>query len=187
MVTKQSISTVVQVVLVVIAVSSMVAPVSAQEAPDPRDPAPTTTPTPETHEQVDNSTTLVSAEYDSSDGTATVVIESEIAQQITISDSGAFVEGGVVEQRSVYVGPGERTKITMPVTKSDGFVGISIATQKTLYAVPLKSEVSFFESESTWQTVQVAALGGAFGVLVMAVILAWRLRSGGKSKVDRLA
>jgi len=176
------------VLLTVLALSVLAVPISAQEAPTPTTP----TPTPDagqnqTHERIDNATSLVSASYDSDDGTATVVIESEIPQQITISDSGAFVDGGVVNQRTVFVRPGERVEITMPITKADGFVGVSVATQNTLYAVPLKSQVDFFEGESTWQTVQVAAIGGAFGVIVMAVILAWRLRDGGTSRVERLA
>ena len=160
--------------------------VVAQELPG------TPTPTPEagqnqTHERIDQDTRLISASYDDGDGTATVVIESDVAQKITVSDAGAFVEGGVVKQRTVIVSPGERVEITMPVTKSNGYTGVSIATPETLYAVPLKSQVDFFEGQSTWQTVQVAAIGGAFGVIVMAVILAWRLRDGGKSKVERLA
>jgi hypothetical protein len=139
----------------------------------------------QTHERIDEHTRLISAEL--SDGTATIVIESDIRQRITLSDAGTFKEGGVVRQRSEVISPGERVEISMPVTKVDGFAGVSIKSRETLYAVPLKSEVDFFDSESTWQTVQVAALGGASGVLVVAIILAWRLRDGGKSNVERVA
>lgn len=141
----------------------------------------------ETYEQIDNATRLVSASYDSGDGMATVVIESDIPQEIVLTDSGAFVEGGEVDQRSVVVAPGERVEISMPVTMANGFVGVSITTQKTLYAVPLVDRVQWFNSESTWQTVQVAALGGALGVLVVAALLAYRLRNGGKARTERIA
>ncbi|QSG11295.1 Uncharacterized protein HSBGL_0865 [Halapricum desulfuricans] len=152
----------------------------------------TETPTPdagESYERIDNATRLISASYDSESGMATVVIESDIPQKIVLTDAGAFVEGGEVDQRSVVVTPGEQVNISMPVTEADGFVGVSISTQKTLYAVPLESvdTVQWFDSESTWQTVQVAAFGGASGVLVVAALLAYRLRNGGTERTERIA
>jgi len=156
---------------------------------------PTHTPSPDagqnqTHERIDNATVLVSSSFDN--GTATVVIESEIPQEIVLSDAGDFVQGGEVDQRTVFLEPGERARISMPVTKTNGFAGLSISTQETLYAVPLENEstteqVSWFQSESTWRTVQTAAVGGASGVLVVALLLAYRLRDGGKERTERIA
>ncbi|QSG08878.1 hypothetical protein [Halapricum desulfuricans] len=177
---------------VLIVVSLSTGGAVAQDLDNATDPitGETETPTPdagETHERIDNSTVLVSASYDRDAGMATVVIESEETQKITLTDAGAFVQGGEVPQRSVVVTPGERTEISIPVTNADGFVGVSIATQKTLYAVPLTSQVQWFDSESTWQTVQVAAFGGASGVLVVAALLAYRLRNGGTERTERIA
>jgi len=156
---------------------------------------PTHTPSPDagqtkTHERIDNATVLVSSSFDN--GTATVVIQSEIPQEIVLSDAGDFVQGGEVDQRTVFLEPGERVEISMPVTKADGFAGLSIATQETLYAVPLQDpssteQVSWFNSESTWRTVQTAAVGGASGVIVVAGFVAYRLRNGGKERTERIA
>lgn len=100
------------------------APVNATEAP-PRG------------EQIDENTVLVDAQFDDSDDTATVTLHSRTLQQVTITDAGAFIQGGEVPQRSATLRPDAETTISMPVTEVDGYAGVSIATSQTLYAVPL--------------------------------------------------
>jgi len=142
---------------------------------------------PETAEQIDRDTTLISAEYDEESGEAVVTLESNTLQDITLSDAGAFVAGGEVRQRTVTVRPDERVTIRMPVTKTDGYTGVSIATRQTLYAVPIETSADMFSGSATWETAQAAAVGGGVGVLALTGVIAWRMRSGGRSKRRRIA
>lgn len=120
--------------------------VAAQEAPDAPDsplnqtetPSDTPEATSPAGERIDNATMLISSSYSERTGMATVTIRSEIPQRIVVSDAGGFVAGGEIEQRSVLVEPGETVEISIPATETEsGFVGVSISTQKTLYAVPI--------------------------------------------------
>lgn len=138
-------------------------------------------------EIIDENTRLISAEFDEESGEAVVTIESDALQDIVISDAGAFVQGGEVRQRTVTAKPGERTTIRMPVTKVDGYTGVSIATRQTLYAVPIKTSADMFSGSATWETAQTAAVGGAVGVLAITGVLAYRLRTGGRKSSRRIS
>ena len=160
----------------------------AQEVPDPTNTTTTTTTTTPDGERIDNSTRLLNSSYDAETGEVSITLHSDTLQTIVLSDAGAFVEGGVVEQRSVTVRPDETITVTMPATRTErGYVGVSISTRGTLYAEPIEAQTDFFDGQSTWQTVQTAAVGGAFGVLVVTGIIAYRLRKGGSHRVERKA
>jgi hypothetical protein len=94
-------------------------------------------------ERIDNQTVLLSSSYDSENGSATIVLRSEIPQKVTVADGGGFIEGGEVTTRSVYVDAEEPTRIEIPVTEtSSGWVGVSISTTSTLYSEPLTKAAS---------------------------------------------
>jgi len=161
------------VLAVVVAVWILSTGATAQELPGE---TPTPTQTPETPgEQIDESTRLVSAEYNDEDDTVTVVIASDTLQDIVVSDAGAFVEGGVVPQRTATAKPGEQTTIVIPVTRTDeGFVGVSIATRETLYAVPIR----VVDPLNPWTktTSQDGWLGGISVSIAMIGLAAWRTK-----------
>jgi hypothetical protein len=126
-------------------------------------------------EQIDENTRLVSATYDKETGQAVVIIESDSLQDVVISDAGAFMEGGIVEQRTVTLKPGERATVRMPVTKVKGYVGVSIATRSgALYAVPM--EIPARGTNPFTQVGPIPAwIGGAGTGLGMTVFAAYRV------------
>jgi len=169
---------IVAIALVSVLIPAATSPAVAQSDNSTEEPSDT--------EIIDENTRLVSAEYDEEDGEAVVTIESATPQAITVTDAGAFIQGGEVRQRTVTVTPG-RSTIRMAVTKVDGYTGVSIATRQTLYAVPIETSADVFAGSATWETVQAGAVGGAFGVIALAGVIAWRMRSGGRSKRRRIS
>ena len=128
----------ISVVLVALLATVAVGGVSAQSGGNMSES--TSTPTASTGERIDNSTVLVDSSYDNETGMVSVTLKSETIQEVTLSDAGAFVDGGVVNQRTVTLGPGETATVSLDATRTDsGFVGVSIATDDTLYAVPVES------------------------------------------------
>lgn len=127
-------------------------------------------------EVIDNNTRLISATYDEDNGTAEVVIESDSLQKITLTDAGGFISGGEIEQRSVVVRPDERVTISIPVTEAEnGFVGVSVGTSQTLYAVPIEHESNLNPFIRT--PPQASWMGGAAAMLVSVVGAGWYTRS----------
>lgn len=143
--------------------------------------------TAETTERIDANTQLVDARFHPDTGKAWVTIRSDILQEITVTDAGAFMEGGEIARRSVTVRPGEETTISIPATKYRNFVGVSIATRETLFAVPIEIPTSWFEGDPTWDTVKIAGAGAVVGVLLALIGEAWRRRTGGRSEVEQIA
>lgn len=182
----------------VLSISLLPIPISAQDAPDAPTPTQSPTETPEagsesgSGEWIDNATQLISAEYQEGSESVEVTIHSEIPQQITISDSGAFVEGGQVDQRSIYLKPGETRTIRFPITVIDQgfgqeFVGISITTSKTLYAVPLESSSPLIGGPWTVGDVQLVGLVIGSGVSIITLLILLRSRFDLDADPERVA
>lgn len=125
--------------------------------------------------RIDFTTTLVNSEYEPDQGVARITIHSERTQSITFTDSGAFVEGGEVNERTVAFRAGETDTVELSVTESGGLVGVGISTDHTLWAEVINAQQT---SESPWeQTGPVAGwIGGASVVGVMGVVAAWRTK-----------
>lgn len=172
---------------VLVAVLALAALATVAAAPAAAQETPANTSTPEGTEQIDRNTRLISAEYDEERGEARVTIESETLQDITLTDASGLLQGGETAQRTVTLRPGERTTVTIPATKANGYVVVSIATRTTLYGEPIETSADVFQGSATWETVQAGAVGGAFGVLALAGVIAWRMRSGGRSKRRRVS
>jgi len=174
-------------ICVLVGLGLVTASATAQELPGDQ---PTPTPTPngtDSGERIQTGLELLSSEYDG-EGSATLkfrVTGAPVA--VTITDAGAFQRGGEIDRRTVVLDEGTHT-VEMPVTESpNGLVGVTIGTNEVLYAEPIKTETDLFESESTWGLVQTAGLGGAVGVVIVAGLISWRLRTGGKNRVQRQA
>lgn len=140
-----------------------------------------------TTERIDANTVLVESGYDPDTGMASVTIRSDTLQQIVVTDAGAFMEGGEIARREAMVKPGETTTIKIPATETRGFVGVSISTPQTLYAVPLEVGTgSIFDGEASWGTVRLAGAAGFFGGLIAVVGLAYYRKRGGRREVDQV-
>lgn len=136
----------------------------------------TDTPDASRSERIDQNTRLVSAEYNADTGEAVITLESDSLQDVVITDAGDFMAGGVVDQRTVQFRPDERATIRMPVTKHEGYVGISITTRTgTLYAVPMKARGTGTNPFSQVAPT-LAWLGGAGTVMTMTGYAAVRTR-----------
>jgi hypothetical protein len=140
---------------------------------------PTPTPAPnasQSGERVDGGLTLLSSSYDADAGTATLQFRASEHTSVTLVDAGAFQEGGVLNDRTMILEPGEHT-VEFPVTEVDGMVGVSITTDEVVYAEPIVVDGGGLDTPVEMQWV---ALG------VGAVILFDRLRGGGPADGEPL-
>lgn len=172
--------------LVVLATASIAAPAAAQEGNATNSTDVPSTPDPSsvveddggnlTGERIDESTVLVSASYDRGSGTATVVLRSSRPQTVTVTDAGGIFEGGDISRRRLVI-PQGRSEITIPVTESRGFVGVSIATSQTLYGVPLERGTSVDPPVRSWV---LAVLGG----VASAIAAVWLINARRETLAD---
>jgi hypothetical protein len=166
--------------LVVLAAAVVPAAVAAQ----PDSPQPTTASGNSTQDgtRIDSDLRLVSASYDGS-GTATLVFETDGAKAVTLTDAGGFVDGGHLNRRTVVLdGAGTHT-VEFAVTESRrGYVGVTVATDATLYAEVIRSPTPSPFAGASGTT---GWLGGASIVLVSFVGAAlWVVRNEGGEPVE---
>lgn len=134
-------------------------------------------------EQIDGQTRLVSSSYDGQTETATVVLESDAHQAVTIYDAGGFTaeSGGQIRTRSVALSPGEQTRVRLPVTKTDdNAVLLGIQTDNTpAYAVVVEPGGDALDALENVSPTQ-AWFGGS-GIGLSWVVLAglYKLRKEG--------
>jgi len=140
-----------------------------------------------TVERVDRYTVIVNSSYSEQTGMATVTLESDIVQDVVISDAGAFVTGGQVERREVTLVPGDRQEVRLPVTEVEGRVGLSVATERQLYAHIMETTNYLFYSDPGWGTVRIVGFGSGIGVLVALGAEVARRKWFGRNEVMRLA
>jgi len=144
-------------------------------------------------DHIDNSTILVSTSYDNStgDNTVRVTLYSKTIQRVTLTDAGGVFNEGEVNQRSVTLSPRENTTIAIDTTRIEtGFVGVTLATSDTLYAVPIQTsddDSTMFGGTPGWGTVRIAAIGSGLGVLLALGLEGYRRRSGGRREVRQRA
>ena len=171
---------------VAVLLSISTAPAVAQDTdlPDP-DELQTTTASDPAHQRIDANTQLVEARLD--DGNAVLVIKSSETQRLTITDAGAMMAGGNIPRKKYIVKGGEKTTIRMDVHTDGGFAGVTIDTGETLWGVPLKDSYEFLPGGPRTQDVQVAGLTGIVFTGLLALLVAFRRRSGATSEKERIA
>lgn len=127
--------------------------------------------------RIDSQTTLLDSGFNSETGMAYVKIRSDTLQQITITDAGAFLQGGEIPRRSVMVKPGETTTIKIPATKVRGFVAVSVATPETLYAVPISgfqtNTLAFIDRLTSPQALATGAVSMALWMVIAGLYVLW--------------
>jgi hypothetical protein len=165
-------------------VAAAVVPTAVAGQPD--SPQPTTTAGNSSQAQdgtrIDADLRLVSASYDGS-GTAVLTFQTDAAKAITLTDAGGFVDGGHLNRRTVVLdGQGTHT-VEFAVTESRrGYVGVTIATDQTLYAEVIRSPTPSPFAGASGTT---GWLGGASIVLVSFVGSAlWVVRNEGGEPVE---
>lgn len=133
-------------------------------------------------ERIDSSLTLVSSTYHPGSGTVTLVLDSDGATAVTLSDAGGFVDGGEINRRTVVAQDGRNTVEFAVTETSRGYVGVSIATEDVLYAEVVRSPTPspFRDSSGT-----VGWMAGAAIVLLSFVAAAfWKLHKEGGEPVE---
>jgi hypothetical protein len=138
-------------------------------------------------ERIDTDTVILNSSYNDQAGIATVIIESEVPQQVTVTDAGAFSVGGTVERRQVRLDPREPTKISLPVTEVNGRVGLGIETRQKLYGHIIEVPNYLFYSDPGWGTVRLVGFGSGFGVLGAVVLEVFRRKFWQRNQVRKIA
>ena len=116
-----------------------------------------------TGERIDNNTVIVDKEYRPEEGRAILTIRSSERQTITLSDAGGFIEGGEIAQNTVRVDANSTQEIGVSVTKVQGFVGVSVATEGTLFAVRLQQLEKSSPGPISYQNAQLLVLLASIG------------------------
>lgn len=135
-------------------------------------------------ETIDQDTAICQATV--SDDSAQLLIYSDRHQTITISDAGAFFEGGTVNQQTQTMQPG-LNRVEMRVTTYEGFSGVSVSTDSTLYALPLEDLSTLIGGPWTAQDSQLAGLGAALGVSLVSVLIVLQTIIGRSDEPERIA
>ncbi|MFC7057990.1 hypothetical protein [Halovenus salina] len=130
---------------------------------------------------------IVNSTFNEETGTATVVLESDIPQQVTVTDAGAFSVGGSVERRTVRLQPRERVTVTLQVTEVNGRVGLGIETRSRLYAHIIEVPNHLFTTDPGWGTVRLVGFGSGLGVFGAVVAEVFRRKFWQKDNVRKVA
>lgn len=135
------------------------------------------TTTPQDTERIDDNTVLIEASYNEQSGMVSVTVRSDRPQAITVTDAGALMQGGEIPQRTVAVDGGETATIKVPATEVQGWVGVSIKTDETLYGVPITgfeaNTLSFVDRLTSPQALATGAVSMAIWMVVAGVYVLW--------------
>lgn len=115
-------------------------------------------------------------DYSIDDTTASVVIESDTRQSVTLTDAGGMMTGGNIRRESRLLTDG-KNQVEFRVTKYKNFAGLTIDTGDRLFGLPLEERQSLLSGPITASDVQASALGGASAVaLAMTFLIVRRVR-----------
>jgi len=134
--------------------------------------------------QIGPATVLVAAEYDDARGVAEITVRTSLLQDVTVADAGVFVAGGgQIERRTERVSPGRNVTLTVPVTKADGTVAVSISTPRSAYGHLIEVPTDLLPGEPGRGDAPAAGSGVAIGAFVISTgaYLWYRYSSGGVS------
>lgn len=121
-----------------------------------------------TGEVIDERTTLL--EYEYSDGTWQIEIESDRPQEITLTDAFSALDGGHVHTQDYSLHPGRNT-ITFDATDDGGDSIITIGTSSALYAITHESDTIWIGAPYASQDLQIAAFSGATSIAIVSIAM----------------
>ncbi|AQL43937.1 hypothetical protein BV210_15045 [Halorientalis sp. IM1011] len=144
-------------------------------------------------EVVTDGLTLVNTSYepveDGGNGTLSLTFRADGPQAVTLYDAGAFRQGGQLPSKTKVI-EGTVT-VEMPVTRQGNFVGVTVVTGNTRYAVPHRiagesGDSHLFRGRPTWQDTQIAGLSGFAGGLLVISGVAYRRVTKDEGEVTRV-
>lgn len=136
--------------------------------------------------QLDESIAVTRATYDEDAGEARLVLESTEPQLVTLTDAGGVWTPGRINQLRQVVPSGE-SSLRLAVTEVDGGrVGVTVAVESGLYAVPIRENSSLFSGAASWQDVQWGFAAGLTGGIGAAAAVAYRKAKSGRKAVERV-
>lgn len=172
-------------ILIVVAALLVLTPPAAAQSADQVVVQNETTQEPPAHQRMDNNTQLVDARLE--DGTAVLVLKSDITQRVTVTDVGSFMrEGEPMTRRDYVLKRGEKTTIRMDLYTKGGYAGVTIDTGEVLWPVPLDDPYNFLPGGPTTTDVQLAAVTGLSLTGVLGIGIAIKRRRGLGDEVERL-
>lgn len=163
-------------------------PAAAQVAPTPTDTPTDSSASNSSSERIDSQTVIVSSRVETVNNTTTayITLSSSAVQTVTLTDAGAFLKGGEVPYRDVNLGKGETSTYAMPVTRSNGYVGLSISTEETrIYSEIIQRPSGSSGSSPFGQTGPTAGwLGGVSVVMAMTALAAIQVKRKNPEKPE---
>lgn len=113
---------------------------------------------------------LCSAEYD--DGTAILRFKADSLKRVHLTDSGAFMRGGHVPQRTVVLREGEVNTVRWDVVEHEGQAGVGVNHKDGLYSIPLEDPFVFVggpwgASDAQITAITAVSVGGGISVLTV--------------------
>jgi hypothetical protein len=137
-----------------------------------------------TAERIDGNTVIVGSEYRANESVALLTLRSEIYQGVTVSDAGAFSQGGTVPVRVAVFEAGETATVEIPVTEVDGRVGLAISTEQTpLYSELIVESGNGLDILAAVSSLQ-AWLAGAFVAFVWFAIAGYQVLRGEEGRPE---
>ena len=133
---------------------------------------------------IDQNTALCDATLD--DTTATLIIESDIRQSVTLTDAGGMMTGGEIRRESRLLRSGEN-RVEFKITRYRGRAGLTIDTGPVLFGVPLREPTTLLDRPITASDVQASAIGGASAVAFAIFVMVLRAVRGTDAEPERVA
>lgn len=180
--------------LVALLLGSVAAPVAAQAQANE---TATTTEAPANESDavvyVDDVVKVTDYSYDAEREMFRVVLENEgdTTRQVTITEviQARDEASGSMGVQMLSLSPGERT-VEVPVTKTDGSAAVMIVTRQSLERgegtfLRVGDDLpSIFSGDATWGYVRLGGLGGAGGVIILAILLGWHRVADSNDSVE---
>jgi hypothetical protein len=134
--------------------------------------------------RVDRHTRICESTFEN--GQSELVIHSNVTQSVTIADMGSFAQGGVVPRKDLTLHEG-RNRITLRGVEYRGRAGVSIDTDRVLFAHQIETRFTLIHGPYSSSDVQTAGVAGALSVAVIVIVQSIRYMTGRKHDPERVA
>jgi len=118
---------------------------------------------------------------------AVLVLRSDKLQRVTIVDAGGLMQEGEINRGRVTLRPDEPNTVRFPITRHNGFAGVTIDTGEVLYGLPIEDNTALIGGPWTREDVTVGSLSGAASVALMSIVIVVRTVTGKVDDPERIA